>query len=139
MYNDDYPTCSRTFATLRIYGLQPDEVTRRLQLAPTSVQVKGQQSDGRRIGLDGWFLSTEPHVASRDLRRHLDWVFTKIVPAESALREMKVQTTTVDVFCYWLSAQGHGGPTLSPSQSRMLAQLELELVLDLYVDRSPGD
>lgn len=38
----------------------------------------------------------------------------------------------VDVFCYWSSRCGHGGPTLSPTQMKGLAELGLDLGLDIY-------
>jgi len=33
---------------------------------------------------------------------------------------------------YWISKQGHGGPTISPAQSKRLAELDLELFFDFY-------
>jgi hypothetical protein len=132
MYDDDYSTCAKTFATLRIYGVRPDEVTQWLGLSPTSMQIQGQASDGRRVSVDGWFLSTELQVASRDLRRHLDWLLANISPVATALSELKAQAAKVDVFCYWLSAHGQGGPTFSPQQMKLLGELGLELGLDVY-------
>ncbi len=38
----------------------------------------------------------------------------------------------MDIFCYWLSADGHGGPILSPAMMRRLGQLELEVGFDIY-------
>ena len=38
----------------------------------------------------------------------------------------------MDIFCYWLSAGGHGGPTLSPAIMRRLGELGLEIGFDIY-------
>ena len=38
----------------------------------------------------------------------------------------------MDIFCYWLSASGQGGPTLSPDLMRRLAEAELEIGFDVY-------
>jgi hypothetical protein len=119
--DDDYPTCERTYATLRIFreDLDPDSVTRVLGIEPTRVPVKGQPSTGRsriaRIAeVGGWFLSTQDQVASRDVRRHLVWLLDKLVGSDQGLKSLQAEGYRMDVFCYWLSAQGHGGPILSP-------------------------
>ena len=69
-YDDDYPTCARTYATLRIYheDLDPASITRLLGVEPTHTQVKGRlctSITGRTFNpeIGGWFLSTKVHVA----------------------------------------------------------------------------
>jgi hypothetical protein len=138
MYVHDYPTCKRTYATLRIYpgDVDPDEVTRKLGIVPT----RTQQSLGARVenGVhhagrpNAWFLSTEGVVASQDVRAHIDWLMDTVMPAEAALRGLQESGVAVDVSCYWLSASGHGGPCLSPSQAEKLARLQLTCWFDVY-------
>jgi hypothetical protein len=139
---DDYPTCAGTHATLRIFSAQttPEEISSRLGIEPTSSHRRGEPLVPRVTGsaaarLHGWFLSSEAHVRSRDLRRHLDWLLDAVEPAADALREL-ARTERADVFCLWQSASGHGGPTLSPTQLARLGALGLELGLDVYF---PGD
>ncbi len=119
--DDDYPTSARTYATLRIYDkdLDPDLVTRTLGIEPICVQIKGQTTTGRygvvRIAtIGGWFLSTEGQVDSRDVRRHLFWLLDKLLDTDTAIQALRAGGHRMDVFCFWRSAEGHGGPTLSP-------------------------
>lgn len=138
-YNDGYETCERTLAELRIYGdhLDPEEVTERLQLEPTTIQRKGEvvtNSLGRQrvVKIGGWFLSSENHVASKDLRRHLDWLNNLIAPRVAELRDIQErQDIVMTVHCIWWSAHGQGGPTLWPEQMRVLAELNLECSFDI--------
>lgn len=66
MYNDGYATCSATYATLCILGLNPDGVTRRLGLPPTDCFVRGDVRHGAPMRHDGWFLTSKDAVSSND-------------------------------------------------------------------------
>lgn len=59
MPDDDYPTCARTYATLRIYPgeIDPTEVTGRLGIEPSSWQ--------RRGGLSHWAFGWVDSVCVR--------------------------------------------------------------------------
>ena len=138
-YNDDYPTCRKTYATLRIYrdDLDPPAISDLLKIEPSSTQIKGVElrtRRGRRVipTIGGWFLSTEAHVTSKDSRRHIDWLADRLAGREDALARMKAEGYRMEVSCYWSSAEGHGGPTLTPSTMRRLADLGLELWYDFY-------
>ena len=138
-YNDDFATCKQTFASLWIYQVPPDEVTYALALEPSRTQKAGDmRSDGYRFSKDGWFLSSEAAVESRDVRRHLDWLLDLVMPRAEPLRELRQRGATMDVFCYWLSAFGHGGPTISPEQAAKLAALSLDCWFDVYVGSVTG-
>jgi hypothetical protein len=138
-YNDDYPTCERTLAELRIYGdqLDPDLITVCLGVRATSTQKKGEthtNSLGRtwtaKIG--GWFLSSEHQVSSKDLRRHLDWLLAILLPRADELRSVQeMDGMIMSVNCIWWSRGGQGGPTLWPEQMRALADLDLECGFDI--------
>jgi hypothetical protein len=107
MYDDDYPTCDTTFASLRvIQGVEPP-----------------------------FTLTSEGKVASRDLRRHLDWLLDQI-DADMIL-QARVKAGKSDVSCFWSSATGHGGPTVDPEQMAKLAEHGLQLWIDFY-DSSDG-
>ena len=131
-YCDDYPTCRRTHATLCIYPgeMTPDEVTESLGLIPTRTQLA--TSSGRR--LHGWFLKTTGAVDSRDSRRHIDWLLDRLEPSSEAFKELVRQGAKTRVSCYWVSRQGHGGPTISPRQAGRLAELGLECGFDVYFE-----
>ena len=130
-YLDDYATCAETYATVRIYTgkISPEFVTAALGLQPTKLLRLGKD-DSR---LNGWLFSSKGSIESRDLRRHLDWLLERLVNQHAELRRLQSNPEVwMDVLCYWRSSQGHGGPTLSPKQTKMLADLNLEIGFDLY-------
>lgn len=134
MYSDDYPTCEETYATLRIYPgeFDPDEVTRRLGIDPTEVQRVGERHGRTTRKTNGWFLRSQDRVESRDARRHIDWLLDQLEPAANALSELRASGAEVDISCYWLSASGHGGPSVSPRQTKRLSALDLDCWFDVY-------
>lgn len=139
-YDELYPTCERADAALRIYtgDLDPQEVTKRLAIKPDSVQTKGEvrgNSIGRTriVQINGWFLSSEGKVLSKDLRHHLDWLLGIVYPGREALLGLqRTRGVRMDVNCVWWSAHGHGGPTLWPEQMHLLSDLGLECSFDVY-------
>ncbi|MBK8252693.1 MAG: DUF4279 domain-containing protein [Polyangiaceae bacterium] len=139
-YNDEYGTCAETRVTLRIYPgtLSPHEVTGRLGIAPSQMNLVGEvhrNSLGReRVAkVNGWFLSSEGSVQSLDVRRHLDWLLARLLPKAEQLFELQNRADVrMAVNCAWYSRSGHGGPTLWPEQMRHLADLNLECTFDIY-------
>lgn len=127
MYDDEYTLCGATHATLRILGLDPEEVTRTLALSPT--RALPQDARARQAV---WLLESKPAVESKDLRRHLDWILDQLAARRDAVWELVARGGRVDIFCYWASARGHGGPTISPAQSKKLAELEIAVLFDVY-------
>jgi len=139
-YDDEYETCLETRAKLLIYPgeLHPDEITRRLGLVPTEANVAGKVRVNRLgrehvVKISGWFLSSEGHVESKELRRHLDWLLALLRPARAALLELQsMRGVTMGIDCVWTSRSGHGGPTLWPEQMHEMAALGLECSFDVY-------
>lgn len=133
-YNDAYPTCERTYAELRVYpgDLDPVAITSKLGVEPTSSRTVGtthEDSEGTEVTVptSSWFLSSEGHVDSLDLRRHLDWLLDQLAASGDAVRELAQSTETdIAVWCTWRSAGGQGGPTLSPRQLMRIARLGIE-------------
>lgn len=146
-YDDEYATCERTLAVLRVYGddLDPAVITARLGILPTSFQKNGEvrtNSLGRQrtIKIGGWFLSSENDVESKDVRRHLDWILAQVLPRVDALREVQEMAgISMNVNCIWWSGTGGGGPTLWPEQMRGLAELNLECSFDVAFYGDEGD
>jgi hypothetical protein len=137
--NDDYPTCAETYATLRIYHpmLDPKDLTTELGLEPTETQKAGEPDDHtnprsfvHEIG--GWFLETSSKVSSRDIRCHISWLLDRLEPKRDKLDSLQSSGYEVDIFCYWLSAAGHGGPSLDPQIMQRLADLGLSVSFDVY-------
>ena len=139
-YDASYGACERTYAELRIYAgaMEPELVTKRLQVSPTSIQKKGEKKVNslgrvREVPLNGWFFSSEGKVSSLDVRHHLDWLLDRIEPARNELRYLQSMAgLTMQIDCVWWSSTGHGGPTLWPEQMRRIAALDLECSFDIY-------
>lgn len=140
-YDDSYDTCLETYATLRLYNVAPDEVSRELGIRATRSQQLGAPRGHGTVRLHGWFLSSRGAVQSKDVRRHLDWLLDQLVPRRDVIRALIARGASADISCYWLSANGHGGPTISPSQSRRLGELGIDLWFDFYSahERRPED
>ena len=132
MYDDEYATCEATHATLAIYNLPPGEVTSALGLQATTEYRRGVDPANHPSRIDAWLLESAGSVSSRDARRHIDWLLDQLMPRKNALLALVERGARVTIHCYWLSASGHGGPTISPSQSSKLAELGLDIGFDLY-------
>lgn len=138
-YDDDYPTCLKTYAGLRIYHeeLDPERITGLLGIQPSKTQVKGRPftpPKGKEFipPIGGWFLSTKGLLDSRDVRRHVDWILDKLTGKDETLKKLQAEGNRMDIFCFWLSADGHGGPMLSPAIMRRLGALEIPIGFDIY-------
>ncbi|MBI1949145.1 MAG: DUF4279 domain-containing protein [Deltaproteobacteria bacterium] len=146
-YDDEYATCAATYATLRVYpgALDPDVVTRRLGLEPSDIQHAGEQGASQRAHgrgatppirtaarPNGWFLSSERQVVSRDCRRHIDWLVDRVMGRREELLALRQGGARMDVSCFWASRGGHGGPSLLPQQMAALCALDLEIWFDCY-------
>jgi hypothetical protein len=142
MYDDDFGTCARTYATLLIYPVRTDPaaITERLGIEPSSWQRKGRRiADRPRIAeIDGWFLTTKGRIESKDSRRHIDWILDQIEDAAADLASLREEGARIEVCCYWLSAFGEGGPTISPQQLRQLGALDIELWFDIWFHGDDG-
>jgi len=150
-YNDAYESCSGTWAKLLIYpgGLDPAEVTVRLGIEATDTKLAGTRlvnSLGREriVKTTNWLLSSENHVKSNDLRRHLDWLLELLLPARPQILQLQSEPKVrMSIDCVWWS-RGSGGPTLWPKQMLTMAELNLECSFDIYFadddtfERVPG-
>ena len=134
-YNDDYPTCERTFATLRIYAdsLSPDAISSLLGVSPTKSQPAEARPEGVRDVPSGWFLSSEHALDSRDVRRHIDWIINQVGDRSDGFDSIRRAGGRADISCFWRSASFHGGPSIWPHQMTALGLLGLELWFDVYL------
>lgn len=137
MYDDNYESCDNTFLTLRVYcdKNNPDEISSLLGIKPTSFQIKGQEigmTKKREIKINGWFLTTEDLIKSKDCRRHLDYMTSQLIPIKTKLKKLINDGAKIDISCFWSSKNGQGGPTLSQKQFLELAELEIDLWFDIY-------
>jgi PemK-like, MazF-like toxin of type II toxin-antitoxin system/Domain of unknown function (DUF4279) len=90
-----------------------------LKLEPTTSFLKGEPISprvDRPRPEHGWLLCSEHHVHSRDTRRHLDWLLDLLEPNSGAFASLLSRGVSADIYSYWVSACGLGGPILSPLQ-----------------------
>jgi Domain of unknown function (DUF4279) len=140
MYDDDYGTCARTYATLLIYPVRtdPEAITQRLGMEPSSWQRRGEPTTynsrrpSRVAEIDGWFLTTRGLIESRDSRRHIDWLLDRVEGKEAELLSLQEEGCRMIVSCYWEAASSGGGPTVSPEQMKRLGERNVELGFDIY-------
>lgn len=133
-FDDEYPTCEETYATLRVFSdqLNPDEIAQLLGLEATDSFARGQPfGPGRVRRNSGWFLSTRNRVVSRDSRRHLAWLLDSLRLKAAPLKKLRETGAEIDISCYYLSS-GQGGPTMSAVQMAELGSLGLDLWWDVY-------
>ena len=136
-----YPTCRTTHATLRAFSpsVPAERVTKLLDIEPTNTHAVGDPIGAGGRGArkqHGWFLSTEERVSSSDTRQHIDWLLDRLEPAREGHAQLVGEGVVFDLFSYWESAKGHGGPMLEPSQMRRLAELGLVCGWDVYFSES---
>jgi hypothetical protein len=72
-------------------------------------------------------------VESTSVERHIRYLLDLLEPhSDTLLHIMTEQELKADFFCLWVSAEGHGGPMLSPETMRRIAALHAELGFDFY-------
>ena len=136
-YNDEYSTCAYTHAWLRVMSedLDPSYITKVLNIEPNKYHRKGDirsKKTKKEHITSGWFKSTKGILDSWDARRHIDYILEKIQGKENEIALFKEKGYLVDLCVRWDSNNGHGGPTLSPSQLIGLGKLDIEVWFDIY-------
>jgi hypothetical protein len=131
-YIDDYPSCERTYATMIIYTgtASPIEVSQFLGIVPTRMNLANPEK-GK---VSAWFLSTKGELDSRDCRRHIDWLLDIFFPLSDKIIELQRRGMRFEVSCFWSSAVGNGGPTLSTKQMARLLPLSIDIWWDVWID-----
>ena len=137
-YNDLYPTCSRTWATLCIFlpdTISPDTLTENLGVQPSKTHVKGEVYNGKvRKWPNAWFLEFTGKVESKEVRRHIDWLLEKVEHKSEILHQLQADGAEIHLSCFWGSAVGHGGPMLDPKLLKRIALLNIGITFDIYFE-----
>lgn len=95
----------------------------------------GQAVSASRVApTGGWFLSSQDQVISKDVRRHIAWILDQMAGGEHQLLKLQDEGYETDIFCYWLSASGHGGPELDPELMQRLVSLRLLVGFDVHCE-----
>jgi hypothetical protein len=135
-YDDNYPTCASTYATLCIY--LPDNhdinaLSGKLGVQPSRTQVKGEVQNGKvKRWPTAWFLETSEKVQSKDVRRHVNWLLEQIKDKSEIIQQLQAGDSEVHISCYWASAVGHGGPVLDQDILKRIAELNIGISFDIY-------
>src|SRR4051812_35211633 len=110
----DNPNCRQTWATLRIWGkdLDAQDISAQLQISASYGHRRGDPRGVKGAWPHGiWTLTSEEQVASTDLQYHIEWLLERLEPARDVLHTLLADPGyQADVFCFWESATGHGGP-----------------------------
>jgi len=129
--------CSRTYASIIISGenFNPSDVSSILGISPSYSFRKGDRRGEKGIWDHSfWELSTKDEETSTDLSVHLEWLIVKILPRKEILISLASASKSIKTYisCFWESKTGHGGPVFSPELMGKIADLNLELSLDIY-------
>lgn len=137
IYIHDYPSCSRTYATLCIYhdDLIPSKITKLLGIKPSYSQKKGDAHDtrkGRTAPVGGWFLTTRDIIESRDVRYHITILTSKVAMKQNCFKLLRDQGYDIRISCFWESASGNGGPLLDYKIMSVLSELFIDVHFDVW-------
>jgi hypothetical protein len=135
---------SRTWATFRVWGrtLNPNDISRRLELVPSEAfkagDPRGSSGNNGAWRHGYWSLSSRDQLSSSDLQLHIEWLLDQLEPAREEIKTLILSSELqADIFCFWESATGHGGPVFSPAFLRYFASFELALGIDVYFAGEP--
>lgn len=137
-YDDSYPTCSRAHATLCIYlpdNSNPDDLTKKFGISPSRTQIKGEVRHGQeRNWPTAWFLGSKENVASKEIRRHIDWLLEQLKDKSEVINDLRNDGAEIHLSCFWGSAVGHGGPMLDAEILKKIASLNIGIAFDIYFE-----
>jgi len=127
--------CAATHATFRLVGpdIRPDLLTRALNISPTFKVAVGEITPKKtRPRTEGiWAISTKDLLGSTDLESHVAALLDKL---PTGFRDHLPPGSRCEIQCFWRSATGHGGPSLSSSLLARVAAAGIDLDFDFYSD-----
>ena len=135
------PTAEEVHATFRLSHetLVPQDISNALELDPSHSHRKGDRNLGKegreytpyKIGV--WTFSSKGKLASTDLNEHINWVLTKLDKKKEIIKEYQDNGFQSDVFCFWSAKCDNTCPGLSKESVKLLANLDLEIWIDVYL------
>jgi hypothetical protein len=127
--------CAATHATFRLVGadVRPDVLTQALGISPTFKVAVGEITPkNTRPRTEGiWAISTKEMLGSTDLEEHVIALLAKL---PLGFRNHVPPGSRCEIQCFWRSATGHGGPSLSSSLLARLGAAGIDLDFDFYSD-----
>lgn len=125
----------QVYASLRILekNLIPAVVTARLGLVPSESFHAGAPRGKSGVWPHGyWEYSSKGHVESRYLENHLDWLLSQTEPIREDVLQLRISGCLVDIFCFWQFGIDQTGLVLSSDILKRLAELGVDLGIDVY-------
>jgi|SRR5580658_6836509 hypothetical protein len=128
----------------RISGkdMSPDEVTRRLGLEPNQVRIAGERRSANQVwteslwSYDGGTASAEAAREWTSLEDGVRYVLERLLPKRDLIQEYAKSHNAV-WWCGHFQSSFDGGPTLSASLLRLLADFGVPLFIDNYFREDP--
>jgi hypothetical protein len=128
----------------RISGkdMSPDEVTRRLGLEPNQVRIAGERRSANQVrteslwSYDGGTASAEAVREWTSLEDGVRYVLERLLPKRDLIQEYAKSHDAV-LWCGHFQSSFDGGPTLSASLLRLLADFGVPLFIDNYFREDP--
>ncbi len=132
-YKDDYSSCDRTYVTLCFYHeeLDPGSITKLFLIEPTWTCEKNEQKK-RKIKKNGWFFSTQDLIESRDVNRHLRFLFDTFKNKEAEFDSLKDDGWTTRTSCFWVSTGRDGGPILDYRTMKRISMFKSDIHFDIW-------
>ncbi len=132
-----YDLCKRTYSTLSIVSdnIKPDEISEILLITPTNTKVKGEMFKSIKVEKNGWYLSTETELSSKNTCDHIDWLFDKLKDKEKDVKMLQSKGCRIAIGCFWLSKNGRGGPILEIKQISELEKFNIPIGWDVSFEK----
>ena len=110
-------------------------------IPPTRAHEAGEPRSGKdgRLWADGMWCLDSDLSWDRPLSDHLGHLCDLVEPRSPGLVQLSAEGYLMDFFCFVEVHRGNGGLLLEPYLLRRLAQLGVELDLDVYAAREQGE
>jgi Domain of unknown function (DUF4279) len=132
-------------ASFRLFSdtLDPQVVSERLGLAPSTAGAKGEPRPTRRKSpplqwRTGTWILESPLPRSAKLEAHVRDVLDRLEDRTGEIRAFMAQEYRADVFCGCFLDASNEGTTLEPETLRLLALIGVPLGLDIYCLSEPA-
>jgi hypothetical protein len=82
-----------------------------------------------------WRFTSMDMINSSDIQVHIEWLFSQVRPG-TLLHEASMHGSEISLTCFWAGNGRGGGPTLTPSLMRAIADHGIEFEFDFYVEEN---
>jgi hypothetical protein len=131
-------TDKTTKASLRVFTGETDLefVSRALGVKPNMQHLKGEPRSRRNPGSSVFeqsvWIYESPLPDSSELHEHLAKLLELLESKQAAIDAVRDRIASMDIFCMFSSENGQGSAELNANLLRRLADLRIDLLIDLY-------